>query len=304
MPAHGRVINSLNHRLALARAGVHDRRLRNAGARRRRRSARRRPRPARALRGARARRPRRRRRDARRLHRATRRCSTTASRPGARSRARHAGGDLLHRRHDRSAEGRHAQPRQPRGQRQALPVPGRAHAGGPLRPRRADVPRRRLDDGLLRHLGRWRAHPARPLRPASPRACHRGARRDRPRARADHDPDAARAPRAASGRPRRPAAAALRGGADVREPARAGDAHAVVRLPARVRHDRGGAGRHLPLAGRPPGRPAPALRRPCDPGRADRDPRSLRPAAAGRRGGGGVRARAERDARGTGTATR
>ena len=126
--------------------------------------------------------------------------------------------------------------------------------------------------------------------------CHRGARRDRPRARADDDPDAARAPRAASGRPRRPAAAALRGRADVREPARAGDAHAVVRLPARVRHDRGGAGRHLPSpadhrAGRhlrSVGHAIPGVQVEI------RDP--VRPAAAGRRGGGGVRARAERDA--------
>ena len=44
-------------------------------------------------------------------------------------------------------------------------------------------------------------------------------------------------------------------------------------------------------------RPAPAVRRSCDPGRAGRDPRSLRPAAAGRRGRRGVRARAERHAR-------
>ena len=162
------------------------------------------------------------------------RLEPAARRPRRRLRRRH----HLHGRHDRSAEGRDADPRQPGGQRQAHAVGQPAVRVGPLPAPHADVPlggrrqhvrpdaRRRHPDHLPR------------LRPRSRRPDDRALPRLGLRARADDDQHVPQPSGHGRARPVVVAAVPLRRLADPDGAPPAGDGRTPVRLLAGLRHDR------------------------------------------------------------------
>ena len=137
MPAAGGVLVSLNYRLAPEELRVHRRGRRAVDARSRPDQRDVEPRLRAASSG--------------------RTCRPARPRPPRDLAAGHARRDLLHRRHDRDAEGRDAQPRQPARQRAAQPRRHRPPRRPALAARVPDVPRRRDRQPARVHVGRARS---------------------------------------------------------------------------------------------------------------------------------------------------
>ena len=228
-----------------------------------------------------------------------------AGRVAAGARRARAGDHLLHRGHDRAAEGRDAQPWQSAGQRPAQPGRDRAPPRRPLPAHPADVPRRRDLQPVRRHLGR--------RDPGDPAAVRRARCGADDRARADHArgagaDDAGHAPAcagAAAGRPEQLAQPAVRRLAHIPRVAAPGARAPALRARPVLRHDRDRSHGHALHArgsssrcgGRGALQDAPALDGRARARRAGPDSRPGRRGAGPRGDRRGVGAGSQRDAR-------